>query len=142
MTVFIALVLTVLVFAFIAYPLLKQRSPSVDSKEDEKSRELHSKRDTTDSMLKELEYDFQSGILTEEDYRDLEAEYKSKAVSILKKLDDVGKDANLEEEIEKQVLGLRQDRGRFCPQCGVKCQEDDRFCSRCGTTLNLGESVD
>ncbi len=155
MTDFVALILTMVTFVFVAYPLLKRRSPSVNSVEDEKQRELYSKRDTTYSMLKELEFDFQSGILTDEDYHDLEARYKRKAISILKNLDDVGKGANLEEEIEKQVLELRQgkstsvddelekevlelrrDKGRFCPQCGARCQEGDRFCSRCGTSLS------
>ncbi|MFC1943218.1 zinc-ribbon domain-containing protein [Chloroflexota bacterium] len=138
MTVFVTVVLTVLTFAFVTYPLLKQRRRSVDSGEDEKSRELHSKRDTTYSMLKELEFDFQSGILTEEDYRDLEARYKSKAISILRNIDGLESDTEVEEEIEKQVLELRQNRGRFCPQCGEKCQEGDRFCSHCGAGLSQG----
>ncbi len=103
MTVFVALVLTVLSFAFVAYPLFKRRLPAADSVEDEKFRELHSRRDTTYSMLKELEFDFQSGILTEEDYRDLEARYKRKAISILRDADDLAKGTEVEEEIEKQV---------------------------------------
>ena len=160
MTVFVALALTVLVFAFITYPLLKQRLSSVDSVEDEELQELRSKRDTTYSMLKELEFDFQSGILTEEDYRDLEARYKSKAISILKNLDDIGKGSNLDEgtekqvlelrqgksstideEVEKEILKLRRSKGRFCPQCGARYQRDDRFCSLCGTSLGHGEGV-
>ena len=36
MTVFVAVVLTVLTFAFIAYPLFKRRLRSVDSVEGEK----------------------------------------------------------------------------------------------------------
>ena len=142
MTIFIAILLTVLTFAFIAYPLLKQRVRSVDSVEDEKSQELHTKRDTTYSMLKELEFDLQSGILTEEDYQDLEARYKRKAISILRDIDDVGKDTEVEEEIEKQVLELRQSKGQFCPQCGARRQEGDRFCSHCGASLSQGEHVD
>jgi cytochrome c-type biogenesis protein CcmI len=141
-TIFIAILLTVLTFAFIAYPLLKQRVRSVDSVEDEKSQELHTKRDTTYSMLKELEFDLQSGILTEEDYQDLEARYKRKAISILRDIDDVGKDTEVEEEIEKQVLELRQSKGQFCPQCGARRQEGDRFCSHCGASLRQGEHVD
>ena len=142
MTLFVALVLTVLTFTFVAYPLLKQRWHSVDSGEDEKSRELYSKRDTTYSMLKELEFDFQSGILTEEDYRDLEASYKGKAISILRDIDHLKKGNDVEGEIEKQVLELRREKGQFCPQCGTRCQEGDRFCSRCGTTLTQGDGVD
>ncbi len=142
MTIFIAILLTVLTFAFIVYPLLKQRVRSVDSVEDEKSQELHTKRDTTYSMLKELEFDLQSGILTEEDYQDLEARYKRKAISILRDIDDVGKDTEVEEEIEKQVLELRQSKGQFCPQCGAGRQEGDRFCSHCGASLSQGGHVD
>ena len=142
MTVFVALVLTVLTFAFIAYPLFKQRLRSIDPSQGEKLQELHSKRDTTYSMLKELEFDFQSGVLGEEDYRDLEATYKRKAVSILREVDDLEKGANVEEEIEKQVLELRRGKGKFCPQCGTRCQDEDQFCSRCGTSLSQGERID
>lgn len=142
MTAFIGILLTVLTFAFITYPLFKQKSPSVDSVKDEKLQELLSNRDTTYSMLKELEFDFQSGILTGEDYRDLEARYKRKAISLLRDINDLEKGTEVEEEIERQVLELRQSKGRFCPQCGAKCQEDDRFCSRCGTSLSRGEGVD
>ncbi len=142
MTVFVAVVLTVLAFVFIAYPLFKRRSRSVGSSQDEKLQELHSKRDTTYSMLKELEFDYQSGILSEEDYRDLEGRYKRKAISILRNVDDLGKGSNVEEEIERQVLELRRDKGKFCPQCGARCQDEDRFCSRCGTSLSQGERID
>lgn len=142
MTVFVALVLAVLTFAFIVYPLFKQRSRSVDLVKDEKLQELHSKRDTTYSMLKELEFDFQSGYLTEEDYQDLETRYKTKAISILRDIDDLEKSSEVEEEIERQILELRQGKGRFCPQCGVGCREDDRFCSHCGTSLSQGEHID
>ncbi len=142
MTVFVAVLLTVLAFAFIIYPLLRQRSPRVGLTEDEKLQELSSKRDTTYSMLKEMEFDLQSGILTEEDYHDLEARYKKKAISILRGIDDLKAGTSVDDEIEKRVLGLRRSKGRFCPQCGTRYQEGDRFCSRCGTSLSLGVQVD
>ena len=142
MTVFIALVLAIATIVFITYPLFRRRSRSVDSGGDEKLRVLYSKRNTAYSMLKELEFDFQSGILTDRDYRDLEARYKSKAISILRDIDDLKKGTTVEEEIERQVLELRKEKGRFCPQCGAKCQKGDRFCSRCGTSLSQGASVD
>ena len=142
MIVLVALVLTMLTFAFIVYPLFKQRSPSVDLVKDEKLQELHSKRDTTYSMLKELEFDYQSGILTEEDYRDLESKYKRKAVSTLRGIDDLAEGTNVEEKIQRQDRELRQSQGRFCPQCGVRYQEGDRFCSSCGVNLSQGGQVD
>ena len=142
MDVFIAVVLAVLTLAFIIYPLFRQRLSQEGLAEDEKLQELRSKRDTTYSMLKEMEFDLQSGILTKEDYRDLEARYKRKAISILRGIDDLKAGTNVEDEIEKRVLELRRSKGRFCPQCGTSYQEGDRFCSRCGTSLSQGEPVD
>ncbi len=142
MTAAIAILLALLTFAFIIYPLLKKGERSADSVQDEELQELYSRRDTAYSMLKELEFDFQSGILTGEDYRALEKKYKGKAISILRDIDSVEKGTNVEETIEKQVLKLRQSKGKFCPQCGTECQETDRFCSQCGTTLSKGEGVD
>ena len=142
MTVLVALVLTVLTFAFIAYPLLRQSLHIADSVEDEKLQELYSKRDTAYSMLKELEFDLQSGILTEEDYRDLETRYKRKAVSVLRDIDNLKQDVSAEDKIEKQVLALRQEKGRFCPQCGARSKDGDRFCSSCGANLSQEGQVD
>ncbi len=142
MTIFVAVILAVLTFAFVAYPFFRQRLRSEGLTEDEKMQELHSRRDTTYSMLKELEFDFQSGILTEDDYQDLEARYKRKAISILRDIDNQEKAPIVEEEIEKQVRELRQSKSQFCPQCGAQCQEDNHFCSRCGTSLSQGEHVD
>lgn len=140
MTVFIAILLTVLTFAFITYPFFRQRVRSADSSDDEKLQELHSKRNTAYSMLKELEFDFQSGILTEEDYRELEARYKRKAIAILRNIDASEKGTNVEDEIEKQVLELRRSKGQFCPQCGARHQDGDRFCPRCGANLSREEA--
>ena len=128
MTVFFAILLTILTFAFIAYPLFKPEAPaSAGSADDENLLELQSRRNTTYFMLKELEFDFQSGILTEDDYQDLEKRYKKKAVSILKDIDGVKKGTSIEEEIEKRVLKLRQGKGRFCSECGERYQEGARF---------------
>ena len=121
MIVFVALALTVLTFAFIIYPLFKQRSRSVDLVKDEKLQELHSNRDTTYSMLKELEFDYQSGILTEEDYRDLEAKYKRKAVATLRGIDDLAKALAQMQRVSKEkymvVESYRSPAELFNLQC-------------------------
>ena len=140
MTIFVTLVLTVLAFAFVVYPFFRRRSSSVDAIDDEQLRELYSKRDTTYSFLKEVEFDLQSGMLTDEEHRDLEATYQRKAISILRDIDNLGKDPEMDDEIEKQVLELRQNKGQFCSQCGARRQEGDHFCSKCGANLTKEES--
>ncbi len=142
MTIFVALLITALTFAFVAYPLFRQRRRSANATADDRLGELLSNRDTTYSMLKELEFDYQSGILSKEDYQELEARYKGKAISVLKGIDGLKDIGDVEADIEKQVLGLRQVRGSFCPQCGDRRQPNDRFCSGCGANLSKGESDD
>jgi len=115
MTLFITLVLTIAAFIFIIYPFFRHKLASTDPSGDEILDELRSERDTTYSMLKELEFDYQSGILTEDDYKDLEARYKRKAISTLRQLDEAARSDNSdadsasedEDEIEKQVRKLR-----------------------------------
>jgi len=133
------LLMTVLTFIFVTYPFFKKRSGllAAGAVADDKLQELHSRRDTAYSMLKELEFDFQSGILTEEDYKDLEARYKGKAISILREIDSLAKDDDIEDIIEKQVMALRRSKERFCRQCGARRRQDDRFCSHCGANLRL-----
>ncbi|MFC1873993.1 c-type cytochrome biogenesis protein CcmI [Chloroflexota bacterium] len=109
MTIFLSLLLTIAAFAFVAYPLLKKRPALASSAGDERQRELYSQRDITYSMLKELEFDRESGILTDDDYQDLEVKYKGKAISILKDIDDLKKVPG-DDEIEKQVRKLRRSK--------------------------------
>ncbi len=159
MIAFFAILVAVLTFVFVAYPLFRQRlQPSApDSIKDTSLQELQSRQDTTYSMLKELEFDFQSGMLTEEDYRDLAARYRGKAISILKNMDTLAEGSDVEDEIEKQVLASRQKKGspetpiddqietrvlslrqrkrQFCPQCGASHEGGARFCARCGVKL-------
>ncbi len=90
--VLFAVVLIVLTFAWVFYPFFRHKARLSGAGENEKLRELRSERDTTYSMLKELEFDYQSGIITEEDYKELEARYKGKAISTLREIDDAGRD--------------------------------------------------
>ncbi|MBI2830607.1 MAG: zinc ribbon domain-containing protein [Chloroflexi bacterium] len=59
-------------------------------------------------MIKELEFDYQSGVLSEEDYRDLEVRYKKKAISLLKEADRAVVTSQEDDDIEREVRQLRQ----------------------------------
>ncbi len=155
MTIFVALVLTLLTFIVVILPFFRPKTRPLYAVTDEESQELMFKRDTTYAMLKELEFDYKSGVLTEQDYRDLEDRYKRKGVSILKDIDSLPKNtgidadiekqvsrlrrrqpANISDEIENKISSLRQDKSRFCSQCGTGHQPDALFCAKCGAKLN------
>ena len=159
MTLVAALVLAVVAFAVVAAPFFRQKPRLADAVTDEESQELYFKRDTTLSMLKELEFDHQSGILTDEDYQELDERYKRKGISILKEIDDMakgsdeveamlekrvsqirrGKPANVEDEIEGRLKSLRKIKPAGQPD-GIKekaskvRQTRARFCPQCGAS--------
>jgi len=139
MTVAVAILLAALAFAAAAYPFFRHQRRAAPLARGSSLKELNFRRDHTYAMLKELESDYQSGTLSEEDYRKLESRFKSKAVSILKELDDLQEERPLsedvEDDIEKQVSGLRQRKGSFCPRCGARQTPDARFCPDCGGRL-------
>lgn len=108
MTVFVALLLTVAAFAAIVYPFFRRQAGFVDTDQDTETQELRSRRDTTYSMLKELEFDYQSGLLTEEDYQDLQKRYRRKGITLLKNLDRLETGAGPEDELENQIQRLRR----------------------------------
>jgi len=92
MTILFTILLTVLTCVWILYPLFSKKAKLSEAGDNEKLDELRSERDTTYSMLKELEFDYQSGITSEEDYQELEARYKRKAISTLRDIDSADKD--------------------------------------------------
>ncbi|MBI2869780.1 MAG: hypothetical protein HYX96_08155 [Chloroflexi bacterium] len=164
MTDFLILLLALGTFAFIAYPFFFGRRRAAGSK-DEYLDELYSNRNTAYSMLKELEFDRSSGILTEDDYRELETRYKQKAITILKDIDEhaaAGSDGDseiereirhargkpvegeLDAELERQVMARRRagaakpparEAGKFCTRCGAPGDPGDLFCRACGAKI-------
>lgn len=163
MSIAVALILTTLTFIFVFYPFFKQKPRLAGTAGHDKLEELRSERDITYSMLKELEFDYQSGILTEEDYKELEARYKRKAISTLRNIDNAARvgvhdeaEPDETDEIEEQVRQLRRRKpapaqpaattapkkapansGRkFCHECGQPVDSNDKFCASCGTKLD------
>jgi ribosomal protein L40E len=47
-----------------------------------------------------------------------------------------------EEDIEAQILRMRQNRTGTCPKCGAKNPPDARFCRLCATGLTKGKKND
>ncbi len=146
--VFLILVILGLLAA-IAYPLLKGSSYQ---EEDEFSNNPHlqdllSRKEETYSALKELEFDYGTGKLSEDDYQELHSRYKAKAVSILKEIDGAEKEDSIESQIECAVEELRNGKSSpsskkapkssavFCQSCGQSNELGDKFCSACGQAL-------
>jgi len=95
--------------------------------------------------LKDLEFEYRMGRLSDADFGRLEAGYKSEAGAILQKLDQLGVDKDLDETIEKDIAASKTrlfSRGPAkakspagCPSCGAALIPGKKFCADCGHQL-------
>jgi rubrerythrin len=130
---------------WVSYPLLEpRRSGSSAEASEDLLHELEAEKEEIYRAIKDMEFDYKMGKLSGDDYRNLSERYRAKAVESLKRIEEqAGREKDLaeeiEEEIEKEVLALRErpkkGEGFFCTQCGQKASPGDQFCSRCGRKL-------
>jgi hypothetical protein len=89
------------------------------------------------AALKEIEFDRETGKLSDADYDFLKTKYTAAAVEALR-AEEGGTD-DLEDLIAARVRLLRTpvgDRLRACSTCGPRPEADAVFCSSCGRTLS------
>ena len=168
MSAFVALLMTMAAFALVGYPLLRPRRGEGGflSTNHRGTEDLLAQRDAAYAAIKELEFEFHLGNLSQQDYDDLRARYRQRAADILRRLDAAeqeapgraavgpaaaseksrvagpSRDGGAAEEIERAVALLRQQLDGnallICPACHNRVQPDDRFCGRCGAPLPGG----
>jgi hypothetical protein len=129
---------------FVLMPLFEKRKGNVEiglPTETEFDRLLNRKT-MVYGNLKDLEFEYAMGRLTNADYQQLSAAYKNEAAAILQKLDQVDAAGNADETIEEDIA-LRKSRlygssseetlkVSSCPACGAEVLSGKRFCGDCG----------
>jgi hypothetical protein len=149
--ILVGLGLLVIVAAFVARPLFDRgsRNGDVYRLNGDPAAQLSHQRDAIYALIRELDGDFETGKVTEQDYRVSRERYVADAAAILKQLDAyAGEDrpTAIDAEIERRVLELRKapaavPHGQsgatnlFCTQCGQPADPADRFCAQCGASL-------
>jgi hypothetical protein len=103
------------------------------------------------AALKEIEFDRETGKLSDEDYAFLKGKYTGEALEALRaeRPEPVAADAgrgDVEVLIAARVRALRSATtsappgGPACPACGPRPEPDAVFCSSCGRRLQAGGS--
>ena len=116
----------------VGYPIFKKSGiRGRESGVNEALGELIHKKEAVYTSIKDLDFDYKTGKLSEDDYTELKERYELEALHILKDIDDSGKKTPLSPPLEKG------DEGGFifCPKCGTKAKMGDNFCFKCGVKL-------
>ncbi|HWB40962.1 MAG TPA: zinc ribbon domain-containing protein [Gemmatimonadales bacterium] len=91
--------------------------------------------------LKEIEFDRETGKLSEADYRDLKAKYTAEALEALRAEAGPKVPEDVEAMIAHRVRLLRSAAAAArpgalaCPSCGPRPEADAIYCSACGSRL-------
>ena len=97
--------LVALVGLYVLTPLFREPKGNLDVEllaETELDRLLNRKA-VIYSNLKDLEFEYKMGRLSDADYGRLGAGYKAEAALVLQKLDQLGAEKNVDEQIEKEI---------------------------------------
>ena len=81
--------------------------------------------------IRDLDFDFKTGKVSEEDYQSLRAQLMSEAARYMES------EQKQDDQLEALIQSRRnaQPKQDFCPSCGKKIHAGDLFCSSCGTKL-------
>lgn len=129
---------------FVGYPIFKKSG--IKGRElavNEALGELIHKKEAVYTSIKDLDFDYRTGKLSEDDYNELKDRYELEALHILKDIDDSGKKKTTVDEAKiKQILPessepITDKDFIFCPKCGTKAKIGDNFCFKCGAKLPM-----
>ena len=138
MEAIIFLVILTVSLAYIAHPYFKKQNTSPKSKKASSNRlsNLHAQRDTVLASIKDLEFDREMGKVSDEDYAQMNAQFRREAVGILQQIDQSNGRTPSRQKLEAELRYLRnqkKSKGKmFCKHCGDPVATQDRFCSNCG----------
>jgi rRNA maturation endonuclease Nob1 len=143
---FACTILVVLAGFYVLIPLFKQEKTDPDTKlpAETESDRLLDRKTVIYRNLKDLEFEYQMGRLSDADFRKLDATYKSEAAAILQSLDQLNAFQNLDEAIEKDIASRKAKLSASetkpasvarCPSCGAEIIPGKKFCADCGRPL-------
>jgi hypothetical protein len=113
----------VLLLGFVLLPLVRPWRGKVRATEPAEPEET--RRGVALAALREIEFDRETGKISEGDYAALKTEYTAEAIVALRA------DAH-------EAIGA--DAGPACSDCGPRPEPDAAFCSSCGRRLETGRA--
>lgn len=130
-------VLALAALGFVLYPLFREGAPVVKRARRVKAVREPSASERAVAILREVEFDRETGKLSESDYDALKSAYTREALAALRSEDSAAATAApgvADDEVEAVILKYRA-RPTTCDVCGPRPEPDAIYCSSCGRYL-------
>ena len=157
-TISIALAISLLAVAYVAWPLLRPSRVAQLPPDDDPLTALIQRKDTILRSIKELEFDYHMGKLSEADFQRFDQRLRQQAIGLIRQIEKVAPDmADLEQQLEEAIAQHRTvldtaasvatngtshrsaaatvGDERVCPECSTPIVHSANFCANCGTSL-------
>ncbi len=147
MSFLIAIILSIILLIYVIIPLTEKKYklafvPFI--KKNKKENDLRERKNELLRALKEIEFEYQMGKLSEKDYKDLRNDYQTNALKILKELDEKNNGKSEIDDIENEIRKYRSKKKnvsastkhlKYCPNCEKRVDAKFKFCTNCGKSL-------
>lgn len=145
MVTFGALLLVGFAMFLILHPIISGTEAPLESAGEDPSDAQFRKRVSL-LQLRDAEYEFAMGKLSEEDYHALRKVVSAEALAAIRAEEAEATEATLagrsaelsgDADLEEEIAGVRArlKEGIFCSECGFPNGVESRFCSECGSPL-------
>ncbi len=142
MTLGIAVLMAVGLAVYIIFPLLSAETAGGSLPVDVTVLgDLKRRRLVVYDNLKDLEFEFQSGKIAQQDYEALRTNYLGEATALMAATQDAEQVKENEAMIEREVAARRAQRKKqpkdeyACPACGYENPLPVKFCGECGARI-------
>ena len=125
-SILIGLILLAVSLFFISMPFRKKQQKNVKNSKINMQKE--DAREMVISALRDLDFDFKTGKVSEEDYTPLRARLMAEAAQYIEQQQE--EDQKLEALI--QMRRTAHQSGVKCDYCGARVEDDQHFCAKCG----------
>ena len=109
--------------AFVIWPFWEKRKKGV---KDSTIADVN-RRESVLAALRDLDFDFKTGKVSEEDYQPLRAQLLAEAAQYIES------EKTEDEKLEALIQARRKTQKIECEHCGAPVEADQKFCSKCGS---------
>lgn len=129
-SILIGLVLFVASLAFVSLPF--RQKPRASPQARKAVGRSEGRRESVLSALRDLDFDFKTGKVSEEDYTPLRSKLMVEAAQFIEQ------EKEEEEKLEAliQTRRITQHKVVHCDHCGALIEAGQNFCTKCGSAVN------